>query len=424
MASVETSGQPGGGRRSGRGNSVRNADAARRSIADAAYSLFAERSPDQVSTREIGGVAGYSHTLVGRYFGAKANLELLVAERVVTEYTDIVDAACAECGDGWPFLGILERLTARPATARLLVRCVLGELPAAPLSHPTAGPDRIVDLIAARRPGGGPETGPTDAARFGAFASLGILLGWLSLERFYTAACRLQGVPRAVIVPAVADACDRTARAFATERADLDLPRTRRVRPAPARPPVGRGTAPVRAALLASTVDLLAEPGPAAISTREIARHAGVNQGQIYHLFGSREELIAAAFSASTDGFIDSTITDGSLDVVAATQEYARSHAPRLITRLLANDVPIESVRPQFPVFDSLLARYPEIPTGEPRDGLSDPRLAVLATGAFYQGSMVWESVLRASLGIGSSVDLRPAIETVIQDLLSIPEHG
>jgi len=55
---------------------------------------------------------------------------------------------------------------------------------------------------------------------------------------------------------------------------------------------------------------------------------------------------------------------------------------------------------------------------------LADPRLTVLATGAFRQGPTVWEPTQRGMLDIGCSVDLRPAIEPITQGLVEIPGSG
>jgi len=48
----------------------------------------------------------------------------------------------------------------------------------------------------------------------------------------------------------------------------------------------------------------------------------------------------------------------------------------------------------------------------------------VLATGAFHQGPTVWEPTQPRMLDIGRSVDLRPAIERIVQGLVEIPGSG
>src|SRR5437763_706468 len=56
----------------------------------------------------------------------------------------------------------------------------------------------------------------------------------------------------------------------------------------------------LRPALLASALELLERTGPATLSLREVARHAGVSHQAPYHHFTSREHLLA---SLATEGF-------------------------------------------------------------------------------------------------------------------------
>lgn len=59
-----------------------------------------------------------------------------------------------------------------------------------------------------------------------------------------------------------------------------------------------RGSDPVRAALIEAACDGLADVGPRALSTRNLADRAGVNHGQIHHYFGGKRELLKAAMAA------------------------------------------------------------------------------------------------------------------------------
>ncbi|WP_373356333.1 TetR family transcriptional regulator C-terminal domain-containing protein [Pseudoroseicyclus sp. CXY001] len=53
-----------------------------------------------------------------------------------------------------------------------------------------------------------------------------------------------------------------------------------------------------RAALIAATLELVAEAGPAAATVRAIADRAGLTQGMIRHHFSGKEALIDAAYAA------------------------------------------------------------------------------------------------------------------------------
>ena len=48
--------------------------------------------------------------------------------------------------------------------------------------------------------------------------------------------------------------------------------------------------------LLAAAGDLLVDVGPHGATVREIARRAGVNHGLVHHYFGSKEQLLRAAY--------------------------------------------------------------------------------------------------------------------------------
>lgn len=54
-----------------------------------------------------------------------------------------------------------------------------------------------------------------------------------------------------------------------------------------------------RRALLSAAVDLVAENGWDAVSTRQIAERAGVNQGLIHYHFRSKDHLLHSAFEAA-----------------------------------------------------------------------------------------------------------------------------
>ncbi|MCB6178453.1 TetR family transcriptional regulator C-terminal domain-containing protein [Rhodobacter sp. Har01] len=60
-----------------------------------------------------------------------------------------------------------------------------------------------------------------------------------------------------------------------------------------------------RESLIAATQALVAEGGPQAATVRAIAARAGVTPGLIRHYFGSKDELIRAAYTMLVDGMTD-----------------------------------------------------------------------------------------------------------------------
>jgi len=61
--------------------------------------------------------------------------------------------------------------------------------------------------------------------------------------------------------------------------------------------PAARGGDAVRSALIEAACEGLAEVGPRALSTRNLAERAGVNHGQIHHYFGGKRPLLEAAMA-------------------------------------------------------------------------------------------------------------------------------
>lgn len=345
-----------------------------------------------------------------------------LAERlagVAADLDSVAEGSAASGGDGWPFAALIDRLESDPVSERLLIRCALGELPDDPLVGSGNLALVVSQMCAARGVSGrNASDEPAIAAKFAAFASLCMLLGWITLDGFLVEASRLTMTSRAVRARNVAKACEYVAE-FCLERADeLEFPRRRRRRSGPAEDPQPvRGVGAVHDALIRAVISALGTPGPAKLSTRDLASHAGVNQGQIYHLFGSREVLLDEAITVSSGPFADVAIRAGVIDLAQAASVRRDSEAPIVIARLLANGVETAAVRSSYVVFDAILARYSKVPTGAVRGGLADPRIATMVTGAFYQGSVVWEPLLRRMLAIPDRLDLDPAAGVIIQAL-------
>ncbi len=87
-----------------------------------------------------------------------------------------------------------------------------------------------------------------------------------------------------------------------------------------------------RADLIAATLDLMAEAGPAETTVRAIAEAAGLSQGMIRHHFSSKEDLINAAYQAHMAGQLEGS----ERDVAGAT---ARARLARFVTASLTPPV-------------------------------------------------------------------------------------
>ena len=180
--------------------------------------------------------------------------------------------------------------------------------------------------------------------------------------------------------------------------------------------------ATARDALLRSAIELFAERGPASISVRDIARHAGVNQGLIYRHFGSRDALLAEAIEQGSSGLFPAALATDGFDFDAMSWLlHHTSTAPRLIARTLVDDVDIATVRRRFPVFRQLLGAYDHVPTGAGPADLTDPRVAVVAAAGMALGSAIWGDHLRRALGLGERDGIDAAIADLARVLVAAP---
>jgi AcrR family transcriptional regulator len=105
------------------------------------------------------------------------------------------------------------------------------------------------------------------------------------------------------------------------------------------RRPGGR-SAEKRSAVLAATLDLLAESGPAGLSIAEVAQRAGVHETSIYRRWGTRERLAIEAMTELSSILLPVPDT-GSLrdDLVAFGQEllsYDESPLGKALIRTMA----------------------------------------------------------------------------------------
>ncbi len=375
-------------------------------ILDSAWELFARRGPDGASLRDVGAAAGCTHALVARYYGSKDGL----VDAVATRLGDRVDRAtrrAAESGD--PLLELLRMARIHRSCLQLLVRSALGDLP--PREFPAClHVDSLLALISDATPSAA--VGPDRRSRLCAYAAASLLAGFVTCEGFLVAATDLGALAPARRDAAVAAAARRLLDVAAEPEPRL-APRDLSTTPVPTA--AGQGSPPTsRDALLSSAVELFARRGPASVSVRDIARHAGANQGLIYRHFGSKEALLAEVLDHGTAVLLPAALAaDGfDFDAMAWLMRHA-SPAARLIARTLVDDVDIASVRRTFPVLRRLLDTFDHVPRGAGPADLSDPRVAVMTAAAMGLGSAIWGDHLGPALGLGE----RDGVDAAVADL-------
>lgn len=379
-------------------------------ILDAAWVRMARSGPAGTSLRDVASDAGCSHALVARYFGSKDGLVDAVANCVAERVSNAVNGVQSSASD--PLLGLLSVAREHRSGVQLIVRCALGDLQ--PSGFPAClHAEWVLTATRERASTGGTRAGRR--VRLCAYAASSLLLGWITFEGFLVAATRLGRV-----------AASRRDAAIAAAAAELmglaGAPEPGLVARDLSLSAAGGGSveaAPVRARdrLLQSAIELFAASGPGSVSVRDVARHAGVNQGLIYRHFGSKEALLAEAIEQGSSGLFPAAEAADGFDFDAMSQLlHHGSPAPRLIARTLVDDIDIRTVRRQFPVLRRLLDSYGPVPAGTRPGDLSDPRVAVAAAAGLALGSAVWGDHLRHTFRLTTG----DGIEAAVADLARV----
>ncbi len=369
--------------------------------------LYGNAGPDGASIRDVARSAGVTHPLIAQNFESKQGLIAAVGNRMTAQVSAKIDAVDS-CGPEG-FAELLRSFRADPSTTKLLVRSALGDLnpddfPACLQGH-WAHPSASADPDADRR------------ARLCRFAAASLLLGWLTFDRFMTSAVRLGNVGERRRDQAIATVVSHLwALAEATEpplqprQIEARLPSPR---------PSETGPRRAQDALLASAIELFAQHGPASVSIRDVARHAGVNHGLVHRHFGSKEDLITEAIEVGVATLMPGVQAPDGFDIDEVVRVMYDDPIPaRLIARTLVDEISIGSVRRSYPVMRGLLAVAKQAPAPSRPPGLEDPRLAAAATGALVGGSVIWESSLRTVTGYVG--DVQSAMADLSRHLLGV----
>jgi AcrR family transcriptional regulator len=352
-------------------------------------------------------------------FGGKAGLERVVAERLA--HTIEGAAAGAFADHEWPFAEFLQLRRAHPRVARLIVRVGLGDLdPETVLAHCTVG-DRLVASIETLR--GGSARRPTQRSQLAAYGALCGVLGAYTFDDFNVRGSQCSSIPEATRTATLAEALELIARLAADDSADLRLQRHHKSEETTTPRVTARGRTEIRDALITAAIEMFAEHGPAAISIRAIAEHAGVGHGLIHRYFGSKEALLNAAIDRLAIGVTTRMVTSEGLDVAALVHLQRRSLNPWIIGRQMADGVDVASTRSSFPLIQAVVDSFPEVPTEQGPGNLTDPRLAVYAVSSLISGAAIWDRPVRELVGLptGDDVDTDNAVTLFARRILEVP---
>jgi AcrR family transcriptional regulator len=160
---------------------------------------------------------------------------------------------------------------------------------------------------------------------------------------------------------------------------------------------------PPREALLDAAVTLFGARGPAAVSTREVAAAARVNNGLIHRHFRTKDELLRAALNrlaseiAAAGPAADSE-PDALVRYFDAT--FARGAYWRLLARALLDGRNPTDLQTTFPTMERIVVAFRRLEkAGALPPGL-DPRAVAAALTAMGLGWLVFEPFLAQSTGL------------------------
>jgi AcrR family transcriptional regulator len=382
-------------------------------ILEAAWQRCASIGPDGTSIREVASDAGCNHSLIARYFGSKEGLVAAVASRLADRVGAAAGAALADDGD--PVEALLRAARSSRPCVKVLVRSGLGDLGA---SGCPAVP-QIARVLAARPAGESAEPPSSERERLCTYGAASLLLGWLTYEDFVASAVRLGPVSGRRRDLAIAAAAHRVMGVARQTEPSL----VGRLAVDPSRAPIGQPVSrSAQDALVAAAVELYAVHGPASVSVRDVARLAGVNQGLIYRHLGSKQALIAAAFEQGSADLFPAALAPEGFDIdTIIHQVHHGARAPRLIARIVVDDVDIAEVRDRFPILRRLLDGYDHLPGRGRSTDLADPRLVVAAVTCMAMGSVIYGRELREALGLADDGSVEVAIADLCRVLLAEP---
>jgi AcrR family transcriptional regulator len=198
----------------------------------------------------------------------------------------------------------------------------------------------------------------------------------------------------------------------------------RRPTVASARTPPAQGRDAVRTALLDAAAVLFSERGPASVSVRDIAAHAGVNHGLVHRHFGSKQALVAGVLERGAREIAAAVAgtewNAGALGAVFAAAG-ARDAYWRLLARALLDGARPHELQHDFPTGRLLVETFRERRRSGTLAADFDPKLVAAGTMALGLGWLLFEPFVLAATGLDGGdrdavrLDLIRALVTLLE---------
>jgi len=184
-----------------------------------------------------------------------------------------------------------------------------------------------------------------------------------------------------------------------------------------------------REALVRAATALLAERGPARVSTREIAAVAGVNNGLIHRHFTTKDALVretlarlAADIAAAEEG------TDADVAKLLRFLEAAAEHPTywKLLARCILDGKSPQELQMDFPTVRRVVDLLEHLQASGALAGGRDPRTLATLFLAMALGWFIFEPWLVQAVGIEARdrAELRRELVETAMGLLGLPPIG
>jgi AcrR family transcriptional regulator len=181
-----------------------------------------------------------------------------------------------------------------------------------------------------------------------------------------------------------------------------------------------------REALLRAATALFAERGPAAVSTREIAAAAGVNNGLIHRHFTTKDTLLREALArlaADIAAAEQSAESDSAklLRFLDATAE--RASYWKLLARCILDGKQPEELQGDFPTVRRIVGLLEHLQASDAIDRRRDARALAILFIAMALGWFVFEPWLVQAAGVAARDrgELRRELRATAITLLGLP---
>lgn len=183
-------------------------------------------------------------------------------------------------------------------------------------------------------------------------------------------------------------------------------------------------------ALVRSATELFAARGPAAVSLREVAAHAGVNFGLIHQYIGTKDDLLRLAFRSASENaasrYADAASLSAAVDQLMRPTATPSPYVRMLAWALLEGHEPTELLG-RSPALASLRQLLGDHNAGEIEgDGdVDDPRVRVAAVTALALGWSLFNGFVRSAVDLDdvAADDVAQAVNTLAKQLLVIGDQ-